>query len=63
MAASLEDKLQGLKKQLSSGASVVLSSDPRFKASATRWSDFAAAQPGAVVHVATEVDVEHAVFR
>lgn len=56
---SLEDKLQSLGKQLSSEASIVLSSDPQFSISATRWSDFERPEPGAVIHAATEADVEH----
>jgi FAD/FMN-containing dehydrogenase len=55
----LEEKVQGLRKQLSSTASVVISSDPQFTTG--RWSDFAAPEPGAVVHVATESDVQQTV--
>jgi hypothetical protein len=57
----LEEKLQSLRSNLSSNASVVLASDPEFSTLAVRWSDFDAPRPGAIIKVATEQDVEQAV--
>lgn len=58
---TLEQKIQSLKTKLSCEASIVLASDPKFSTLASRWSDFGGPQPGALVYVATEEDVERTV--
>jgi hypothetical protein len=55
---SLRGKLEGLRSVLSGNASVSFRGDPEFSANALRWSEFGAPQPGAIVNVATEADVQ-----
>jgi hypothetical protein len=50
-----------LKQSLSPEASVDLPQDEAYKITAARWSDYKAPQPGAVVNVACESDIEKTV--
>ncbi len=58
---ALYESIQTLKDQLSPNASIDFRSDEAFKDNAARWSDLKAPQPGAVVNVATESDIEKTV--
>ena len=58
---SLKGKLQSLQSHLDGAASINFRGDPDFQANTLRWSDFAAPQPGAVINVATENDVQKTV--
>lgn len=58
---NLKDKLKTLGKVLSEGASINFPGDPDFYANTIRWSEYAAPQPGAVINVATETDVQKTV--
>lgn len=54
-------KLQSLQSVLSEAASVNTRGDPEFNTNTLRWSEYAAPQPGAVINVATETDVQKTV--
>ena len=58
---SLKGKLQSLQSHLNKAASINFRGDPEFKANTLRWSGFAAPQPGAVINVTTENDVQKTV--
>jgi hypothetical protein len=58
---SLKDKLQSLKSVLNEAASINCRGDPDFYPNTIRWSEYAAPQPGAVINVATESDVQKTV--
>jgi hypothetical protein len=58
---SLHIKLESLQSVLSGAASVYLRDSPEFSSVALRWSEFAAPQPGAIVNVQTEEDVQRTV--
>ncbi|KAK9349620.1 hypothetical protein V1523DRAFT_422378 [Lipomyces doorenjongii] len=58
---SLKDKLQELISVLNEAASINFPGDPDFCPNTIRWSEYAAPQPGAVVNVATESDVQKTV--
>lgn len=58
---SLEDKLQTLKAVLNEAASINFPGDREFYPNTIRWSEYAAPQPGAVINVATETDVQKTV--
>ena len=58
---SLHIKLESLQSVLSGAASVCLRDSPEFSSVALRWSEFAAPQPGAIVNVQTEEDVQRTV--
>jgi hypothetical protein len=58
---SLVEKIGKLRDKLSPGASINLASDEAFEANKKRWSEYKAPQPGAVVNVATEGDIEQTV--
>jgi hypothetical protein len=53
--------IHALKDKLSPKASINFRTDETFKDNAARWSDYKAPQPGAVVNVATEGDIEKTV--
>ena len=55
---NLKGKLKILDKVLSEGASIKFPGDPDFYPNTIRWSEYAAPQPGAVINVATETDVQ-----
>ena len=55
---SLTSKLASLESVLSGAASVSFRGDPEFSKNVLRWSQFAAPQPGAIVNVAVETDVQ-----
>ncbi len=58
---ALEAKLQDLQSVLSGDASINFRDDPDFRANTIRWSEYSAPDPGAVVNVATETDVQKTV--
>ncbi len=58
---ALFESTHTLKEKLSPKASIDLYSEEAFAANAARWSDYKAPQPGAVVNVATESDIEKTV--
>jgi hypothetical protein len=58
---TLKGKLQSLQSHLDGAASINFRDDPEFNANTLRWSGFAAPQPGAVINVATENDVQKTV--
>jgi hypothetical protein len=58
---SLHIKLESLQSVLSGAASVYHRDSPEFSSVALRWSEFAAPQPGAIVNVQTEEDVQRTV--
>lgn len=55
------ESIHSLRESLSPEASINLRSNEAFKDNAARWSDYRAPQPGAVVNVATESDIEKTV--
>ena len=57
----MHQKIALLKQSLSPEATIVLLQDEGYKISAARWSDYHAPQPGAVVNVACESDIEKTV--
>ncbi|KAN0072890.1 hypothetical protein V8E54_009004 [Elaphomyces granulatus] len=57
----LTRRLQKLTPILSQAASINRPGDPDFESNATRWSEYAAPRPGAVINVATEADVQKTV--
>lgn len=57
----LTKRLQKLTPILSQAASINRPGDPDFESNATRWSEYAAPRPGAVINVATEADVQKTV--
>jgi hypothetical protein len=58
---ALFQSIHALKEKLSPKASINMRSDEAFATNAARWSDYKAPQPGAVVNVATESDIEKTV--
>jgi hypothetical protein len=58
---NLKDKLKVLDKVLNKGASINFPGDPDFYPNTIRWSEYAAPQPGAVINIATETDVQKTV--
>jgi len=62
-AASLVAALELLTPTLSEGASIVRRGEEAYAAKTARWSAQGAPQPGAVVNVGTEADVEAVVGR
>jgi hypothetical protein len=58
---SLAENIGKLRNNLSPGASINLASEEAFEANKKRWSENKAPQPGAIVNVATESDIEQTV--
>lgn len=58
---NLKDKLKTLGNVLSEGASINFPGDANFYSNTVRWSEYAAPQPGAVINVTTESDVQKTV--
>lgn len=58
---NLKDKLKTLGKVLSERASINFPGDADFSSNTIRWSEYAAPQPGAVINVATETDIQKTV--
>jgi hypothetical protein len=57
----LAQAVQELGPKLSSAAKITLPDDPSFDSVKARWSDYKAPQPGLVVTVASESDIEQTV--
>lgn len=58
---SLKERLLTLEPFLNGAASISFRGDPEFKTNTERWSEYAAPQPGAVINVVTESDVQKTV--